>query len=620
MKLAVAAVCLTLFAITLSCGVPDDLLANKACDSAHPCEPGYACLGKVCVPADEVPDAGPPVYTPPRGLCTSDGWCFDHPVQSNTLNAVDAISSTETLAVGAGGVLLRFNAGTWSRDLSPTTSDLRGIYANSATDAFAVGAAGTLVRLVASTWSTLTSPTVQNLNAVFGVGAKLLAVGDAGTVLIWNASAWSVVVSSSGTTTSALHAGSCFAETLCWMVGQNGTVLRYDGTNYTIGSAGSATLFGVFAASSTDAWAVGENGTIQRFNGSGWSAVASGTTKTLRTVFGTAGKVWAAGDSNTLLFWNGSEWISQNANAGLLALYGLSGSSEQNVWLVGQAGLLRRFDGFGWSVQSEEELDYQIGVYCLARSDVWVFGVFFGLILHWDGARWTFVPSNLSHPGGGGFTRAWGSESNHLFAISRVGKIIHWDGVAWSEDFGGNGQSLSDIWGSGPNDVWAVGNQGTIYRFNGSGWTTLDSPVIQYFRSVTGTSASDVWISGAGGSLLHWNGMELELKTSGVAATLSSIWALGPNDIWAAGDNVLLRYDGSQWIPTSSTHVFTDLWGAASNDVYATTNRGKVLHWNGSSWAQQESGFTGSLEGIHGCDGNDVWAVGPNGTIVRKVP
>ena len=46
----------------------------------------------------------------------------------------------------------------------------------------------------------------------------------------------------------------------------------------------------------------------------------------------------------------------------------------------------------------------------------------------------------------------------------------------------------------------------------------------------------------------------------------------------------------------------------------------RILKWNGTAWAAQESGTEQDLSGVWGSDANNVWAVGVTGTILQYGP
>ncbi|HEX4255567.1 MAG TPA: alkaline phosphatase family protein, partial [Streptosporangiaceae bacterium] len=184
--------------------------------------------------------------------------------------------------------------------------------------------------------------------------------------------------------------------------------------------------------------------------------------------------VWAVGNflpdakgSNpdaTLSFaehYNGTKWTvvpTPNAGPNFNFFYGVA-ASQGKAWAVGQRlnsayqdrALIEYWNGTRWSImptpQPGSERDLLMGASAVSPSDVWTVGIqqgadgrFGTLAEHWDGSRWSTVPT--PDPGAAG---------NHLFAVDAVsrdnvwavgqqltghapdqGLVEHWDGRKWS--------------------------------------------------------------------------------------------------------------------------------------------------------------------------------------------
>jgi uncharacterized repeat protein (TIGR01451 family) len=90
-------------------------------------------------------------------------------------------------------------------------------------------------------------------------------------------------------------------------VGRAGTILHYDGADWSAMSSGTTEpLYGLWGSS--DVFAVGHRGTILHYDGAAWSPMSSGTTEWLYGVWGSAGTdVFAVGDDGTILHYGGLE-------------------------------------------------------------------------------------------------------------------------------------------------------------------------------------------------------------------------------------------------------------------------------------------------------------------------
>jgi len=332
---------------------------------------------------------------------------------TNFLTGVSAVSSSDAWAVGNDpGVALHWNGTRWARTAIPHSSSvsaLNGVSALSASDAWAVGARG-------------------------DVSTTTLA-------LHWNGTAWARVATPSPGRFIDLTSVSAASHADAWAVGiRPALALHWNGTRWVQTAvphlAGSA-LLGVSALSARDAWAVGVH---------------------------TAGKI----AKTLVLHWNGMAWArvaSPNVN-GNGELLGVAALSPTDAWAVGDytAGkdiktLVLHWNGMAWARVASPSPgrsplnDSLSGVSVLSASDAWAVGASghghtqFSpqrtLVLHWNGSRWTQVPS--PSPRGIGTspftvltsvsalspTDAWAvgcSCSND----TDITLVLHWNGKTWT--------------------------------------------------------------------------------------------------------------------------------------------------------------------------------------------
>lgn len=223
-----------------------------------------------------------------------------------------------------------------------------------------------------------------------------------------------------------------------------------DGTVY----AKFGNLHDVHCNSASDCWAVGtfHNGgdtrtLVQHWNGLAWSIVDSpnassgeGAGNSLRNVSCvSAADCWAAGYSNTpagayrplMLRWNGTAWTFFPMPAGTdsagvakdTTLSGMTCVAAADCWAVGSyyrsgrvlsdgtepdlvESLIQHWDGQSWSIVESPPMAttteyYALGsVTCVSASDCWAVGTmkkgsafYQNLAEHWNGSRWTVVPT-----------------------------------------------------------------------------------------------------------------------------------------------------------------------------------------------------------------------------------
>jgi len=161
--------------------------------------------------------------------------------------------------------------------------------------------------------------------------------------------------------------------------------------------------------SSSDGWAVGNGGTILRWNGSNWANFSSPTAYDLfGTAFLSSSNGWAVcgGWSASIgwfegakLHWNGSSWSVDTTDHILDILYDVDFSSPTYGWAVGMNNAKSRWDGANWHQNyGLQAMNSSQAVEILSANDGWAVG-WNGSndnIRHWDGTTWNVETSPVS--------------------------------------------------------------------------------------------------------------------------------------------------------------------------------------------------------------------------------
>lgn len=256
---------------------------------------------------------------------------------------------------------------------------------------YAVGAWGIIYSYNGATWDEITSPTNNNLMAIWAADANnVFAVGgfglpdNNGTIVQYDGTDWTAIVEADSETYPWLRDVHGVSATNVFAVGYEGTILNYDGTDWNpMSSDAIYELFGVWCHSETDVFAVGADGMILHFDGTDWSTMTSGTTIAFRAVWGaSATDVFAVGDSGTIMHYDGTDWT---AAAGIppYDFMDVWGSSSSDVFVVGEMGKIYHFDGTDWASMTTP-VDVWLESICgsTTTTDIYVFGQS-GTILHY---------------------------------------------------------------------------------------------------------------------------------------------------------------------------------------------------------------------------------------------
>ena len=197
-----------------------------------------------------------------------------------------------------------------------------------------------------------------------------------------------------------------------------------------------------------------------------------------------------------LLHWNGTAWVPRVGRIpGVIR--SVWGTARDDVWAIGDHGVLLHFDGRVWATLDTVPLFNHSGVDLTsvsgASKDVWFLEG--AGVVHFDGAQWTFHrrPESLDH---NSFTAMWVAGPHDVWLSNPWSEeIVRFDGINWTIVKKLNHQANA-ICGSGPDDVWVVGSgdSGNVDHFDGRGWVTFSANGAYLF----GCSASrnDFWAAG----------------------------------------------------------------------------------------------------------------------------
>ena len=86
-----------------------------------------------------------------------------------------------------------------------------------------------------------------------------------------------------------------------------------------------------------------------------------------------------------------------------------------------------------------------------------------------------------------------------------------------------------------------------------------------------------------------------------------------------ASGGVVLHFDGDTWteMQSGSDAWLLSVWGASGSDIFVVGLSGTILHYNGSDWSAVDGGTTRDLYDVWGSSRTDVYAVGSRGTVLR---
>ena len=263
-------------------------------------------------------------------------------------------------------------------------------------------------------------------------------------------------------------------------------------------------LLAMWGTSEHDAWSVGGplgnsgfESLVMRFDGAAWTRVKPGGTET---------------------FW----WIH--------------GTSDSDVWLVGEKGRITHWDGTKFEERTSGTTATLFGVWAAAPDDAWAVGGVpdqpsspNDVVLHWDGTSWK--PETLPEQHGAAMFKVWGSSKDDVYVVGELGLVWHRTGGAWKREATGIAKGrLTTVTGCSKNEIFAVGGR-DLLTFDGTTWKRSD---VLLENDINGVACAP-----AGAPAHDWG-----------------------RAVIVGGGSLKLRLVGDQWVSDFGSMPFSDLHGA----------------------------------------------------------
>jgi hypothetical protein len=400
-----------------------------------------------------------------------------------------------------------------------------------------------------------------------------------------------------------------------WVVGDRGIVLRYDGASFRAEHVDThQDLLAVHGSGPRDVWAVGRGGAVLHYDGEQWSKTdvtslidASGgaSTGVLYGVFAAApDAVWAVGHNGVsalIIFYDGEKWISQPlAMATPQALRAVWGFSREQLWAVGDAGVIRSFDGAQWNVDKTPTGAALNAIHGLVAHDVWAVGAS-GAAVRWNGTAWSNANAGLA-----------GALSSVRVDIAAPPPVMD-AGMPMPAPMPMPTLDAGPMDPKGPWSVWAFGEKGHAYRYNGTVWAQLASgtelPLYAAARLREGTLIA----VGEHGQVSRFERDARQSLSSGSRRNHLGMWGDGKT-LWVVGDEIARR-DATGWttVTSPSERALYGVWGDA-NGLWAVGTAGSILRYERGSFTAREVAVAADvwLHAVWGTS-SSMWIVGDAG-------
>lgn len=263
-------------------------------------------------------------------------------------------------------------------------------------------------------------------------------------------------------------------------------------------------LMSVWGTSAADVYVVGADArdgrgpAVHHFDGESWARLETGQSGNLWWVFGfPEGPIYMGGDGGVILSYRDGVF-TRMATPGSGTVFGIWGSSEDDVWAVGgspggsNGAFAWRLRGGTWEAAAGfpaalAGTHAMWKVYGRGGDDVWLVGTS-GKVIRWDGSSLTESTT------GGESLFTVHADSARFGAVGGfgTGKILENDGSGWRDASPPGAPAFTGIWMAGGRG-YAVGQQGAVYVRDAKGWAPVETGL------VLDETLHSIWIDPVGG-------------------------------------------------------------------------------------------------------------------------
>jgi hypothetical protein len=348
-------------------------------------------------------------------------------------------------------------------------------------------------------------------------------------------------------------------------------------------------------------------------------------------------------DSDKVCGAEGWCWISPIPQGNTLR--GVWAGAHDDVWAVGDHGIVLRYDGHRWS-QIPTGFSYSLtSVWGSGPNDVWIGGEQ-GLLLHDGGAGLMIVKA--AHNGDDPIWAIAGTSLTDVWFADGTNCAGHWNGSAFATPAGPPAATTYaySVYPLAPGEALVGTEQGIVAHafYNASATFSFSANTVDYYTltqvapadtplyALFAAQANDAWVGGGGtilgssgndGLLYHYTGTYASSDPGTTPkSVIHGIWGASASNVWQVGDaGAISHWNGSAWtaLPAPTPFGLLSISGVAANDIWAVGAAGVMVHWDGVKWTPDARPTTGNLNDVWATAADDIWAVGDNGVIVRSM-
>jgi len=228
--------------------------------------------------------------------------------------------------------------------------------------------------------------------------------------------------------------------------------------------------------------------------------------------------------------------------------------------------------------------------------------------------QFTYTPNVI-----GGAWTLWASSLSNVFFSGGYHVLRYFNGVTWGDMTSALGANGYGLCGRSATDVFNTGQWG-VQHFDGTNWTSILGNTDEIIDC---WAESDIVYASGDGTLRSyqngsWTSIPTGLSPAFNTDRLEQLWGTGTGVVYAAGRPGVLKYDGSTATLVPGLPInMVGVGGSSADNVFAVGQNGEIWRFDGSTWAQMNSGTSETLTGVAALSPKNVYAVGNTGILLR---
>jgi hypothetical protein len=212
-------------------------------------------------------------------------------------------------------------------------------------------------------------------------------------------------------------------------------------------------------------------------------------------------------------------------------------------------------------------------------------------------------------------------DSDRGWSVGENIMLAHENG-SWSTLLSFTKKQLRSLFIFDVTNGWVGDGEGMVYTFDGDTiieYALLDTVAV---TDIMGIAPSDVWAS-CGNSIFHFDGAGWARDTTFPGEEIRRLSSFDGTTIWGVGTS-LFRYDGVSWevsaLPVLNGTAYDISLSSAETGIICGETQGKgfVASFDDTIWTLMSLQRDLPLYGLLGFANGNGWAVGAEGSILRR--